>query len=886
MKEIFKYIILVAVAAVMWSCDDDLGIVDKGDTITFTIDASATFSDTDSRAVFADGDEKNITKYCLLVYDGTINSSKLIESVDITSLPTTLTLPSPGAGNYRAIMIANSQLSELKTYATKGSSTLDDLNNATFPVSSHYNIPGGGSDPDGYAPAGAAINFTWSGYVDYTGSTRSMFFNLNPNMARLTVTVVNKTKSNTAPKDKIKIVNLQIKNVRNRVLYAQNALSDMGDGYFVEQSEGDMGVLDYNIEKLELAPDESKTRHYYIPHNMVDAGGKVRPNAPTKATYIEVDGIRNFDFMDIAYKVYLGSAKNGNPTGDYHVQCDHKYTVNITITNDGLDYNISSSVNQASSEKSTEPEKIVLPPQNNCYMIHPKSSNKSGYILYQMPIFERINEFWGHKTWYTGEANEITDDTEWVAEVIWQDIPTQVMGFSDASGTNTLTTTYSGKGKTPVYFKLKRLDQYGNIVVGVKKKGETAYLWSWHLWVTDYCPDVVPVPSACAVEPYNNIHVNGMYVDGDTYLVDNQGYDLLTNTGGKRTVAYGNVQHWHHENTTSYWGNTIRNSTITKQSSKAAWEGMYKDKWIMDRNLGARMPTNRDAYSNPEYGFGLYYQFGRKDPFAYTDKTYTITGADRGKTWNKYNSSEFNGCPATLSNGVRNPNTFYYKNETRWASDAPIGSGHYWYSLNTATRGAKTIFDPCPPGWCLPVSDIFDFALYSHDSNANGTNYDHEVYLNGKTSSYYTSAKSSFTIYIDQGDGKRNAALLTSVGKYKGGYIVLDALFPLQGYIASYDDSTGGTVQAIAAEYVSYRGELASNGYSHPSRGYLWLTETSGNHNAYNYDMRVRLDCDNILDTSRQYTNRDIHRYNGGLTLQSWNQSRGHSVRCIQEPNL
>lgn len=332
---------MVAVAAVMWSCDDDLGIVDKGDTITFTIDASATFSDTDSRAVFADGDEKNITKYCLLVYDGTSNSSKLIESVDITSLPTTLTLPSPGAGNYRAIMIANSQLSKLGTNATtKGTSTIGDLNNATFEVKSHYNIPGntnGDMDPDGPAYANAAVKFTWSGYVDYTGSTRSMFFNLNPNMARLTVKVENKTKSNIDPKDKIKIVNLQIKNVRNRVLHAQNALSDMGDGYFVEQSEGDMGVLDYNIEKLELAPNESKTRHYYIPHNMVDAGGKVRPNAPTKATYIEVDGIRNFDFMDIAYKVYLGSAKNGNPTGDYHVQCDNKYNVNITITNDGID---------------------------------------------------------------------------------------------------------------------------------------------------------------------------------------------------------------------------------------------------------------------------------------------------------------------------------------------------------------------------------------------------------------------------------------------------------------------------------------------------------------------------------------------------------------------
>lgn len=28
----------------------------------------------------------------------------------------------------------------------------------------------------------------------------------------------------------------------------------------------------------------------------------------------------------------------------------------------------------------------------------------------------------------------------------------------------------------------------GNLVVGIKKAGESAYLWSWHLWVTDYDP--------------------------------------------------------------------------------------------------------------------------------------------------------------------------------------------------------------------------------------------------------------------------------------------------------------------------------------------------------------------------------------------------------------
>lgn len=97
----------------------------------------------------------------------------------------------------------------------------------------------------------------------------------------------------------------------------------------------------------------------------------------------------------------------------------------------------------------------------------------------------RANTFWSNDD--VGNAdNVINDYTEWTAEVIWQDIDSRAINFCDARGN-----TYSGdscnkKGIQPLYVKGIR-GLKGNVIVGIKKKGagKDAYLWSWHLWLTD-----------------------------------------------------------------------------------------------------------------------------------------------------------------------------------------------------------------------------------------------------------------------------------------------------------------------------------------------------------------------------------------------------------------
>lgn len=882
MKRIYALLLITVAFIGLSSCDDDLGIVDKGQPLTLTIDASTSFSGVESRAVFTQEEERNGVgeKFILLVYNGTGADAVLQDALDIKQLPATVTLAgSPGTSTYRAIMIANSSLSEsgFANCKTPGVSKLKDLNNATFGVSSHYNTPGNTDNtPANTVDPAASVNFTWSGHKDFTGSDRNLRFDLNPNMARLKVTVINNTQNNIDPNDKINVVNLQIKNLRDKVLHAQNALSDCG---LYSQDPNDVGVVNYNIEELTLDAGKSETRYYYLAHNEVNKGSYSRPNAPANATYIEVDGVRQSDFMDVAYKIYLGTGNMNSSSfdGNYNILSNNQYNVTITITQDGISYNSSTGVNYGDNN-AISPEKIKLPAGNNCYMIHPKISNKSGGIVYELPIHQQINRFWGHKIWYVkngvNEANEINDNTEWIAEVVWQDQNARVIHFCDENGSysNNTHNSYNGIGQKPLYFKLDtetmkvgitspNKDIYGNVLIGIRKKGSTVandgYLWSYHLWITDYNPDAIPSPNVTSKSPYDNSDCNGLYVQNYGNIdVDIQGYLWYD---GSSLTYYSNVQHYNHIHS-HYWGTSSAPSASAK-----VWDGsgIYANKWIMDRNLGAQAPNNIDM-THPIEGFGLYYQFGRKDPFSYKT-VYDITGATK-VAHGSYNQWEpVSG--GTLSNGVLRPYRFYINSSTSWASDATTqGNDGWknWYSLTTIRKGEKSIFDPCPPGWCVPVADTFDFALNSYNTSG--------IYQYGMADSYLKELRATASVYFDtdiNGDGRlRNMAIISSVGYVNGSNLEgLDATFPLQGNIA------GET------------GNLVNIGVNFSDYGCIWTSETSDSNYGTLYRFQAASGAQSSIYNDKRPSGRTVNRYSGPVVHKnSWIASRGQNVRCIQEP--
>lgn len=190
-----------------------------------------------------------------------------------------------------------------------------------------------------------------------------------------------------------------------------------------------------------------------------------------------------------------------------------------------------------------------------------------------------------------------------------------------------------------------------NALVALKDT-EGNVLWSWHIWFTDYNPDTTPDPTTLKV-------TNG-------YVHKYQGTE---------------------------W----------------AAGGIYADKYIMDRNLGAKMtgftaPALPSAVGDQTHS-GLYYQYGRKDPFR-PGKYTTAQG------------------PVTMDNGALNPDVFYYRNDGMydWAVNADHINTDPWAGWSAQVL-PKSAFDPCPKGWRVPVAYMSEkretVYTWSHFSTTN-----------------------------------------------------------------------------------------------------------------------------------------------------------------------
>jgi hypothetical protein len=110
---------------------------------------------------------------------------------------------------------------------------------------------------------------------------------------------------------------------------------------------------------------------------------------------------------------------------------------------------------------------------------------------------------------------------------------------------------------------------------------------------------------------------------------------------------------------------------------------------FMDRNLGASFAGKNNTASS--MGTGLYYQWGRKDPFPDTDGTLAVGSFSRVQTTD---------ILGTIPNTIKNPNVFYYNTSSAQYYDwhQPIRIDTLWDHSNNQ----KTIYDPCPSGWRVP----------------------------------------------------------------------------------------------------------------------------------------------------------------------------------------
>ena len=142
---------------------------------------------------------------------------------------------------------------------------------------------------------------------------------------------------------------------------------------------------------------------------------------------------------------------------------------------------------------------------------------------------------------------------------------------------------------------------------------------------------------------------------------------------------------------------------------------------VLPVNLGW-VPTG----GNGKQGRCPYYQWGRKDPFI--PAADNVSGGDA-------TVYDINGSPitaytyqttstATIADNIKNPTCHYYDNS---GTRGPVNTTYYnmWDAKNistgvVSTATKKTIYDPCPPGMCVPTSQIWFYMC--GQNNPDGTN--------------------------------------------------------------------------------------------------------------------------------------------------------------------
>lgn len=117
---------------------------------------------------------------------------------------------------------------------------------------------------------------------------------------------------------------------------------------------------------------------------------------------------------------------------------------------------------------------------------------------------------------------------------------------------------------------------------------------------------------------------------------------------------------------------------------------------FMDRNIGALSTNEEDPSSK-----GLFYQWGRKDPFVYPEideaRSVSVSFLD-GYKWT-YLQNNTEGITAQWT--IEHPTTVYsWQNNTYSADDTLWGNNTDGTAISLSNT--KTDYDPCPYGWRVP----------------------------------------------------------------------------------------------------------------------------------------------------------------------------------------
>lgn len=393
-----------------------------------------------------------------------------------------------------------------------------------------------------------------------------------------------------------------------------------------------------------------KTQTYYISENLQgnESGITSIKDRVTTKKATYIEVIGTKKSNDKRITATFSGFYGNNDTDNFDINRANSYSQVLTI-----DFDAQNDKRITRAETSADLN-IAVPA--NSYMLSPTETIPLG-----IPV-SRVNAFWLEQYDDNRYAidNGVNDGgvKKWIAKVIWETEP-GLVSFRTSEGTD-------ANGYVAVL--PGTAGKVGNALIGLFDATKTSdidiktakVLWSWHIWVTDYTPG-----------------------DGT-----NDPIPTVTGDPGRAAVAGGFVH---------YFNSLTANPTVDKSQPV-----------IMDRDLGAVAcdPTNLKKST------GMFYEWGRKDPFyvvLHEDDKIPADGYPLGETgFVPGATSHFtieNG-PISIAKAVQSP-TLYITCVSTPSSDAGydwLQSGNdndnLWAHATDLTK--KTIYDPCPPGWKVP----------------------------------------------------------------------------------------------------------------------------------------------------------------------------------------
>lgn len=173
------------------------------------------------------------------------------------------------------------------------------------------------------------------------------------------------------------------------------------------------------------------------------------------------------------------------------------------------------------------------------------------------------------------------------------------------------------------------------------------------------------------------------------------------------------------------------------------------DYTVMDRNLGATYAPADENYDSDNFyaNLGLYYQWGRKDPFFppkgkdNTDNSTDVWFKKENGVWKKQMQNSVS-TKNLIPQSVKHPLEFYSSGNSLWQTSfltLDAEPNDLWgYVGSAGTPGesfAKTMYDPCPPGYRVMQHDVFESA---NICNANdGTSFTFGSGINNADGIYF-----------------------------------------------------------------------------------------------------------------------------------------------------